>query len=976
MPNLITNNEKNDEEVFFTKIQKALEGKKLNPTAAENIKRWLTGKKYREFYADLRLMVDNEEFVRLNDCFYTVIPFGTSGRRGPVGIGTNRINFITISESAQAVANYLFYIKNNKTCKAVIAYDTRHYSTEFGIRTAEVFAGNGILVYIFENFRSTPELSFAVRELKADIGVVISASHNPPSDNGFKAYWADGGQIIPPHDQGIINEVQKIIDEVDQSDIKRIPIDEAINQGLVKWIGEEIDKKYLASVCRESLLPESNNDIHILYTPLHGTGTTSVLPVLQHFGYHVDVLKEQEKPDGDFPEVKNHIPNPEDPAVLELAITKAKELSLDIVLASDPDADRLGVAVPLSNDKKEWITLTGNQIASLLTYFVLDQLQKKNAIQQNGVVTKTLVTTDLMTDICNSFDVHIIKNLLVGFKYIAEVINEAPELFIVGAEESHGFLKGSYTRDKDAAVAALLMTELTGYLKKQNKTPYQFLDELCRKYGYYKDVVKYIILEGEEGKRQIELIMDELRNHPPEKIGELKVIEIHDYKISCITNLLSGERQTLESPKDNLLIFMLSQDGRTRVSVRPSGTEPKLKYYVSVYSEVRETITEDELTRIKEVTNALATAIVQDIFQMAEVLIAEVLSIRYKDLYEIMQTFATPFDTENVAKVVVKTARKIVKAEASALFVKDEQKNRISLLAQEGYSGFDKDVFYDLSDEDDMRHITPWIYQKEESVKIDFEDDFQQHPAYQNRFKGGKYSRALNRGERSLIGIPLMLGNETWAVLKVVNALESKPHFNDGDRLTLEGLGRLYMTALENSHRMEHQTELARKLVDFAGEKEKLYDEIVEECNNLLYSEATSMFLFDKGKKSLCLAAVAGFWKEFKGKISYKIDDQKLTTWIAKHPEQIVKLDSQDELRKHPAYGTNYTGGKYDSQIWASGSECYSFLGTALIDSKGKVIGVLKVENKKPKNTAFNMNDVQLLKFISNIIVLAITRMT
>ncbi|MDQ1318666.1 MAG: phosphoglucomutase, partial [Candidatus Poribacteria bacterium] len=587
---------------------------------------------------------------------------------------------------------------------------------------------------------------------------------------------------------------------------------------------------------------------------------------------------------------------------------------------------------------------------------------------------------DLMTDICNSFHVRIIKNLLEGFKYIAEIINEAPELFIVGAEESYGFLKGSYTRDKDAAVAALLMTELTGYLKKQNKTPYQFLDELYRKYGYYKEVVNYIILEGEEGKRQIELIMDELRNHPPEKIGELKVIEIHDYKISCITNLLSGERQTLESPKDNLLIFMLSQDGRTRVSVRPSGTEPKLKYYISIYSEVKETITEDELTRIKEVTNALATAIVQDTSQMAEVLIAEVLSIRYKDLNEIMQAFATPFDAQNVAKVVVRTARRIVKAEASALFVRDEQKNRISLLAQEGYIGLDKDnMFYDLSNEDDMRHITPWMFQKKElkgeSVKIDFEDDFQHHPAYHNRFEGGKYSRALNLGERSLIGIPLMRGNETWAVLKVVNALESKPHFNDGDRLTLEGLGRLYMTALENSYRMEHQTELARKLVDFAGKKEELYNEIVEECKSLLYAEASSLFLFDETKEYLNLVAAAGYWKERKGGSSYHINEQKLTPWIAKNPDQIVKLDSQEDLRNHPAYGNHYTGGKYDSQIWNSGSQCHSFLGLALRGTKREVIGILKVENKLPIRSAFNNNDVQLIKFISNIIVLAITRM-
>lgn len=593
---------------LLASIQKALEGKELTPIAAENLKRWLTHEEFREFHDTLYSMIKNKEFDRLNDCFYTVIPFGTSGRRGPVGVGPNRINFRTISESAQALANYLSRIKGaNTTSKAVIAYDTRHYSKEFAIRTAEVLAGNRISVYIFDDFRSTPLLSFAVRELQADIGVVISASHNPPTDNGFKVYWADGGQILPPHDQNIIDEVNRVLE------IKLFALEEAQTQGLVNWIGDGIDKKYLSAVCREALTSKDNDNVYILYTPLHGTGMTSVLPALQRLGYHVDVVKEQEKPDGDFPGVKNHIPNPEDPAVLELAITRAKELGADIVLATDADTDRLGVAVPLSNDKKEWVTLTGNQIASLLTYFVLEQLRQTNALPQDGLVIKTLVTTDLMTDICNSFDVPIIGNLLVGFKYIAEIIDKKPERFIFGAEESHGFLKGSYTRDKDAAIAALLMAELTGYLKREGRSPYQLLDELYKKHGYYKDIVEFIILEGAEGKRQIEQIMDELRAHPPTEIGGLKVVEVYDYLLGNIHDLSSGKLRPLEAPEGDFLVFTLSQDGRTRVAVRPSGTEPKIKYYVSVYSEVKKTTTEDNLARTKEVTNALATSIARDL---------------------------------------------------------------------------------------------------------------------------------------------------------------------------------------------------------------------------------------------------------------------------------------------------------------------------------------------------------------------------
>lgn len=615
-------------ESSLTSIQKALEKEKLTPIAADNLKRWLTNEEFSEFHETLYSMIKNEEFDELNDCFYTVIPFGTGGRRGPMGVGPNRINLRTISESAQAVANYLSRInaqENKKTAgelSAVIAYDTRNYSREFAVRTAEILAGNGISVYIFEDFRTTPELSFAVRKLQANVGVVISASHNPPTDNGFKVYWEDGGQILPPHDQNIIDEVTQASRLME---LKRLALEEAQSQGLVNWIGDEIDQKYFSAVCHEAV--RTKEDAHVLYTPLHGTGISSVLPVLQRFGYQVDVVEEQKKPDGDFPGVENHIPNPEKPEALELAVAKAKELEADVVLATDPDGDRLGVAVPLTADKKEWTTLTGNQIASLLTYFVLEQLQQADALPLDGLVVKTLVTTDLMTDICDSFDVSITGNLMVGFKYIAGIIKKNPKRFIFGAEESHGSLKGSYTRDKDATVAALLMAQLTGYLKKKRQTPYQFLDELYKKYGYYKNIGDATYLRGAKGKQQIEQIMEEFRANPPRKISGMEVVEVHDYLSKEIYDLSSGERRPLkDAPKfeGNVLVFMLSEDRRTHVAVRPSGTEPKIKYYISAYSEVDKTATEDALTKAKKTADVLATAIAQDSIHKSKRMIGKV----------------------------------------------------------------------------------------------------------------------------------------------------------------------------------------------------------------------------------------------------------------------------------------------------------------------------------------------------------------
>jgi phosphoglucomutase len=775
---------------FLKKIQDAFKRKQLTSTAPQNLKRWLTNGEFHAFQDTLRAMIDRREFYQLNECFYTTIPFGTGGRRGPVGVGPNRINSRTISESVQGVANYLFKIKRPNTfLKAVIAYDTRHFSQEFAAITAEVFVGNGFKVYLFNDFRSTPELSFTVRKLKADIGVVISASHNPPADNGFKAYWSDGGQVTPPHDERIIEEVRKV------KGIKRLNIDDAQRKGMLVYISEDMDKQYIKAVCQEAFVAGENNSIRIVYTPLHGTGTTNVLPVLKELGYQdILLVDEQAEPNGDFPRVKNNIPNPEDPAALELAIAKAREHRADLVLATDPDADRLGVAVPTSPKKDEWVALNGNQIASILTYYVLGQLKKKGNLYKKALVVKTLVTSELVTDICKSFGVNIKSDLPVGFKFIAQVIDRLEKSddrghFILGVEESHGFLKGTYARDKDAAIASALMAELTSLLKMEGKTPYQFLQELYRKYGYYKEVINPVVLEGVEGRAEILRIMEELRNNPPERVGGKEILKVRD----CLKEeVLDPTMKTLESA--NLLIFKLSKDGKTRFSVRPSGTEPKIKYYVSVYSDVRDKTSDTDLAKIKELVDGVAMSIVED---------------------------------------------------------------------------------------------------------------------------------------------------------------------------------------LEATMRVGQQNVFVKKLIDFTGTKEELYDEIVRLARQVLFAEAASLFLFNNEGKKLWLRAASGYWEGKRDKCFYELDEKKLTPWIARNPGKIVKLDSNDEFLTHPAYGEKYTGGKFDDLIWSKGSQCHSFLGLTLQGPDGKVIGILKVENKRPRigrSLVFTRDDVQLLKFISNIIVLAITK--
>jgi phosphoglucomutase/phosphomannomutase len=591
------------------RAEQAANADKLTPEAFENLKRWLEGEAYSAFWPEMETWIDEGQYERINDSFGAVLPFGTGGRRGRVGIGPNRINARTIGESAQGVANYILKgWRGDEPPSVAIASDTRNTSPEFTQLTAEVFAGNGLRVFLFDGPRPTPELSFAVRHLKAEFGIVISASHNPPSDNGFKVYGKDGAQIIAPVDAEIIGEVKNVT-EIKQQDLKAAAV-----EGRLQWLGEELDQIYLEELTALQIV-EEREAVDVVFSPLHGTGFLSVVPALERIGKdRVWVVEAQATPDGDFPSVAENRPNPEEPRAMELAIEEGKSRKADLVMATDPDADRLGVAVRKSLDGNDWVRLNGNQIGALLTYHILRELKERNQIPLGGVVVKTLVTTSLMEDICRSFGVEIRTDLLVGFKYIAEVINKDlrghEERFIFGAEESHGYLRGTFVRDKDGAAAAVMMTELTGVLKGEVKTPHDLLEDIHRQYGYYLEQLESVVLEGEEGLRKIRAMMEGFRKDPPKEFGGSGIVCIEDYAEGRVFDPATGKTiREITKPKGNLLIFRLSEDGRNWLAVRPSGTEPKIKFYLSVHLPVDggdlEKIKQDAAAKAKKIWDAV-----------------------------------------------------------------------------------------------------------------------------------------------------------------------------------------------------------------------------------------------------------------------------------------------------------------------------------------------------------------------------------
>lgn len=534
---------------------------------------WLNSNIDQEAKNDIQRMLDAKDETELVDSFYKDLEFGTGGLRGLMGIGSNRINKYTIGKATQGLSNYLLKAFPGQQVSVAIAHDSRNNSDIFAEITASVFSANGIKVFFFTELRPTPELSFAIRALGCKSGVVLTASHNPKEYNGYKAYWDDGAQVTPPHDVNIIHEVVAIA-SIDDIKFEK-------NPDLIINIGRDIDEKYLAEVKKLSLSPEvisKQKHLKIVYSPIHGTGITLVPEILKNFGFkNVHVVQEQATPDGNFPTVV--YPNPEESEAMSLALKQAKEIDADLIMATDPDADRVGIGA--KNNHGEFQLINGNQAASLLIYYMLNVWSEKDKLDGNQFVIKTIVTTDLIIDIARKFEVESYETL-TGFKFIAAVIKEleGKKKFIVGGEESYGYLVGDFVRDKDAISSCAMLAEMTAWAKEQGMGVFDLLTEVYKEFGFYKESLISITRKGKAGAEEIQQMMKELRANPPKTIQGSPVIKLYDYQSSEVTDLSSGEKEKLDFPKSNVLQFT-TEDG-TKVSARPSGTEPKIKFYFSV----------------------------------------------------------------------------------------------------------------------------------------------------------------------------------------------------------------------------------------------------------------------------------------------------------------------------------------------------------------------------------------------------------
>ena len=544
---------------------------------------WLTNPCFdEETKKELASIKEDENEIK--ERFYTDLEFGTAGLRGIIGAGINRMNIYVVRKATQGLANYI--IKQGKNNQGVaIAYDSRRMSPEFAKEAALCLAANGIKVYIFESLRPTPELSFAVRELGCVAGINITASHNPPEYNGYKVYWEDGAQITPPHDKGIMGEVKAV---TDYAACKTMKEEDAVAAGLYQVIGAEIDDKYIEELKKQVIHWDSikavGKDLKIVYTPLHGTGNIPARRVLKELGFeNVYVVKEQELPDGEFPTVD--YPNPEDKKAFKLALELAQEVNADLVLATDPDADRLGVYVKDTNSG-EYITLTGNMSGALLADYEIGQRQDLYGLPEDGALIKTIVTTNLTDAIAKHYGVKLIE-VLTGFKFIGQQIlnfeQSGKGQYLFGFEESYGCLIGTHARDKDAIVATMALCEAAAYYRTQGKTLWDAMIEMYEKYGYYIDDIQTITLKGIEGLKKIQEILGTLRENTPAKIGKYEVLSARDYQLDTIKDMKTGKVTTTGRPTSNVLYYDLSDDAW--LCVRPSGTEPKVKFYYGVKGE-------------------------------------------------------------------------------------------------------------------------------------------------------------------------------------------------------------------------------------------------------------------------------------------------------------------------------------------------------------------------------------------------------
>lgn len=592
-------------------VEKAVSDRSLAAAAAENIRAWLTEDRYASYRDQVIEHISDGKWQKLDDVFWTIIPFGTGGRRGRMyPIGSNAINDRTIGESAQGLADYVVeFSGGNKQLSCAIAYDTRHKSRHFTELCAGIMVAAGFKVYLLDDYRATPQLSFAVREKDCDCGIMVTASHNPPSDNAVKVYWSSGAQILPPHDKAIIDRVMSC------QEIRSVPFAEALADGRIELVTDEIDKAYFDAVA-ECAFP-GPREVKILYSPLHGVGAAAVVPVLERDGFtDVEVYEPHKEPSGDFPNVPGHVSNPENAVIFEQPIKYAQQTMADLILATDPDCDRIGCAAPMTTDPKgPWRTFNGNEIGAMLAEYVLSKRSAAASLTPQHYVVKTLVTTELIRRIAESYDVRCEGDLLVGFKYIAEVIDrEGPDHFVFGTEESHGYLVGQYCRDKDGAVACMLMSELAAELKNKQISMHEYLFKLFRKHGYHRETLINLVMEGSEGMAAMQRLMKSFRQSPPESLAGIKIAKVRDYAAGTTTTVGSDQTEPLAGPTGDLIILDLDEPGNY-VAVRPSGTEPKIKLYVFTRLSIEES---ENLSKATQTLAARLETLEADVRQYAK----------------------------------------------------------------------------------------------------------------------------------------------------------------------------------------------------------------------------------------------------------------------------------------------------------------------------------------------------------------------
>lgn len=573
----------------------------LETTTQTTINEWLNGNYDQKTKAEIQNLIDNESYTELTDSFYRNLEFGTGGLRGIMGAGSNRINKYTIGTATQGLSNYLLRKYPGEKIKVAIAHDSRNNSDYFAGITADVFSANGIHVYFFKALRPTPELSFAIRELGCRSGVMLTASHNPKEYNGYKAYGTDGGQFTAPDDTMVMDEVAKI-KSIDEVKFTRIDAN-------VEFIGEDLDQSYLDKITALSVSPEAiarQKDLKIVYSPIHGTGITLVPKALAQFGFaNVTLVEEQSTPDGNFPTVV--YPNPEEKEALTLALRKAEQIDADLVLATDPDADRVGIAV--KNSDGEFVLLNGNQTGSLLINYLLSAWEEKGKLTGDQYIVKTIVTSNLIDAIAKAKNVTC-YNTLTGFKWIGQLMTslEGKKTFIGGGEESYGYLIGELVRDKDAVVSCAFIGEMTAFYKDKGSSLYDAMLDMYVQYGFYKEELVSITKKGKTGAEEIKALMEKFRSNPPVTLGGSKVATLKDYELGFETDLHSGQKKQLELPKSDVLQF-ITEDGSI-ISARPSGTEPKIKFYCSVNTRLKDkaSFKETELAlseKVKSIMNDL-----------------------------------------------------------------------------------------------------------------------------------------------------------------------------------------------------------------------------------------------------------------------------------------------------------------------------------------------------------------------------------